>query len=173
MTVGARPKILALIVSNTSNGRLSLCPLQDKCPASVDDFGVRSREGQPCTHEGAYYMLQRAWHDILLLVYTDSPSTPAQKQTAEDGFHHEMGRIPPKVKQSANKSSSWVPVSFLLMVTVLLCGLQPCLDLAGDNCTIRCAMFRSSCGESDSCHWTKSPAVYCGKLSTSATRPLL
>lgn len=42
-----------------------------------------------------------------------------------------------KVKQSARRS-------FLLWVIFKLCGLEPYLDLAGDHCTIRHAMFHSS-----------------------------
>lgn len=41
-----------------------------------------------------------------------------------------------KVKQSVK--------SFLQWVIFVLCGLEPYLDLAGDHCTIRYAMFHSS-----------------------------
>lgn len=44
---------------------------------------------------------------------------------------------------SEEGSSSCVSESFLLWACIVLCGLEPYLDLVGDHCTIRCTMFHS------------------------------
>lgn len=47
---------------------------------------------------------------------------------------------------------------------VVLCGLEPYLDLVGDHCTIRDAMFHSSSRKWNSCQWCRPSHVYCSHI---------
>lgn len=54
-----------------------------------------------------------------------------------------------------------VSESFLQWAYIILCGLEPYLDQAGDHCTIRYAMFHSSSRKWNSCQWSRPSHVYC------------